>query len=33
MLHQENKDQIVLTDVADRQILNTFGEFINRCLN
>lgn len=31
MLHSENTDKIVLTDQADRLILNTFGEFINRC--
>lgn len=31
MLHRENTDKIVLTDLADRLILNTFGEFINRC--
>lgn len=31
MLHQENTDHIILTDIADRLILNTFGEFINRC--
>lgn len=31
MLHQDNTDHIVLTDIADRLILNTFGEFINRC--
>lgn len=31
MLHQENTDHIVLTDIMDRLILNTFGEFINRC--
>lgn len=31
MLHQEDTDKIILTDIADRLILNTFGEFINRC--
>lgn len=31
MLHQENTDHIILTDIVDRLILNTFGEFINRC--
>jgi hypothetical protein len=31
MLHQENTDHIILTDLADRFILDTFGEFINRC--
>ncbi len=31
MLHQENTDYIILTDLADRFILDTFGEFINRC--
>lgn len=31
MLHQENTDQITLTDLMDRLILNTFGEFINCC--
>lgn len=31
MLHQENASEIVLTDMLDRMVLNTFGEFINRC--
>ena len=31
MLHKENTDKMILTDLADRQILNTFGEFINQC--
>lgn len=31
MLHKENTDKMVLTDMADRLVLNTFGEFINRC--
>lgn len=31
MLHQEDTDKIILTDIADRLILNTFGEFINLC--
>ncbi|MBR0600074.1 resolvase [Sinanaerobacter chloroacetimidivorans] len=31
MLHSENADKIILTDQLDRLILNTFGEFINRC--
>ncbi len=31
MIHGENADKIVLTDQADRLILNTFGEFINQC--
>lgn len=31
MLHQENTDHIIITDLADRFILDTFGEFINRC--
>lgn len=31
MLHQENTDQIILTDMADHLILNTLGKFINRC--
>lgn len=33
MLHRENADHMVLSDLADRLILNTFGEFINRCPN
>ena len=31
MLHQENASEMVLTDMLDRMVLNTFGEFINRC--
>lgn len=31
MLHREHDDQMIMTDLADRFILNTFGEFINRC--
>lgn len=31
MLHKEHADHMILTDLADRLILNTFGEFINRC--
>ena len=31
MLKKERADKIVLTDTLDRLILNTFGEFINRC--
>jgi len=31
MLQKENTDKMVLTDMADRLILNTFGEFINQC--
>ncbi len=30
-LHKENTDKMVMTDMADRLVLNTFGEFINRC--
>jgi len=30
MLHQEARE-IILTDVLDRKILNTFGHFIDRC--
>ena len=31
MLHKENADKMILTDRADRLVLNTYGEFINRC--
>ncbi len=31
MGHKENTDRIILTDLADRSILDTFGEFINKC--
>ena len=31
MLHKENADKMILSDMADRLVLNTFGEFINRC--
>lgn len=31
MLKKENADKIVLTDTLDRLILDTYGEFINRC--
>ena len=31
MLKKNNADKIVLTDTLDRPILDTFGEFINRC--
>lgn len=33
MLHREQADHMILTDLADRLILNTFGEFINHCPN
>jgi len=33
MLNKEHADHMILTDLADRLILNTFGEFINRCPN
>ena len=29
--HQYDAEKIILTDVADRLILNTFGGFINTC--
>lgn len=31
MLYREHAVKMILTDLADRLILNTFGEFINRC--
>ncbi len=31
ILKKKHADKIVLTDMLDRLILNTFGEFINRC--
>jgi hypothetical protein len=31
MLHREHAEKMILTDLADRLVLNTFGEFINRC--
>lgn len=31
MLHKENANKMILTDTLDRLVLNTFGEFINRC--
>lgn len=31
MLHKENANEMILTDIADRLVLNTFGEFINCC--
>jgi len=31
MLHQVNTDTIILTDMMDRMILHTFGEFIDQC--
>jgi hypothetical protein len=31
MLHKENTDKMTLTDMVDRLVLNTFGEFIDRC--
>lgn len=31
MLHREHAEKMILTDLADRLILNTFGEFINHC--
>lgn len=31
ILHKANTEKMVLTDMADRLKLNTFGEFINRC--
>lgn len=31
LLHKEHVDYMILTDLADRLILNTFGRFINRC--
>ena len=33
MLKKEHADKIVLMDTLDRLILNTFGEFINCCLD
>lgn len=33
MLHREHAGHMILTDLADRLILNTFGEFINQCSN
>ncbi len=31
MLKKENADKLILTDTLDRLVLDTFGEFINRC--
>jgi hypothetical protein len=31
MLKKEHADKMILTDTLDRLVLNTFGEFINRC--
>ncbi|WP_088188019.1 recombinase family protein [Desulfosporosinus sp. FKA] len=31
MLKKEHADKMVLTDTLDRLVLDTFGEFINRC--
>ncbi|OLN30612.1 MULTISPECIES: recombinase family protein [Desulfosporosinus] len=31
MLKKEHADKMVLTDTMDRLVLDTFGEFINRC--
>lgn len=31
MLKKENADKIVLTDMLDRLVLDTYGEFINHC--
>jgi hypothetical protein len=31
MLKKEHADKIILTDTLDRMILDTYGEFINRC--
>jgi len=31
MVKKEHADKIILTDTLDRLVLNTFGEFINRC--
>ena len=31
MLKKENVDKLILTDTLDRLILDTYGEFINRC--
>lgn len=31
MLKKENANKIILTDTLDRPILDTYGEFINRC--
>lgn len=31
MLKKEHADKIILTDTLDRLVLDTFGEFINRC--
>jgi hypothetical protein len=31
MLYKENASQIILTDMLDRMVPNTFGEFINHC--
>lgn len=33
MLNRKYADHMILTNLADRLILNTFGEFINRCPN
>ncbi len=33
MLHREHADKMIVTDLADRLILNTFGELINHCSN
>lgn len=31
MLHKENANKMIFTDLTDKLVLNTFGEFINRC--
>lgn len=31
MLKKEHADKMILTDMLDRLVLDTFGEFINRC--
>lgn len=31
ILNREHAEKVILTDLADRLVLNTFGEFINRC--
>jgi hypothetical protein len=31
ILHKENANTMILTDMVERLILNTFGEFINQC--
>lgn len=31
MGHKEHTDKMILTDIYDRPILDTFGDFINKC--